>query len=257
MTQVTTTLIQKDSLTALGELNIRSKEWSQPIHAIITDPPYWTLDKWRAVGTTTRLGGHRDPDKRTGWFPTIDESYLQECIKLFADLLPRNGHAWVMCDGQTLRYVLNQAAFPGSPFKYVKPYPVLKLTKNGKLKQGMGYHGRAVHEFVVLLEKGRRRFSDENWPDYFPFDWRGDAETRPFTSDGKPYPTAKPLALFQRLIELSSSVGETVLDPFSGSGTLAVAAETMQRDSISIDIGDEAMRVTSARLKSLYDERSA
>ena len=26
---------------------------------IVTDPPYWTLDKWRSIGTTTRLGGGR------------------------------------------------------------------------------------------------------------------------------------------------------------------------------------------------------
>jgi site-specific DNA-methyltransferase (adenine-specific) len=31
----------------------------ESVDVIVTDPPYWTLDKWRKMGTTTRLGGNR------------------------------------------------------------------------------------------------------------------------------------------------------------------------------------------------------
>lgn len=219
------------------------------VDCIITDPPYWTLNKWREIGTTTRLGGHRDEEKREGWFRTIDPEDLWECVCTFGLLLPKNGHAWIMADDETSDYVKAYVKEGETPFGYCKRYPVLKMTKDGAgYRQGMGYHGRASHEYIVLLEKGRRRFSDENWPDVFSFPWTGDAETRPFTPEGKPYPTAKPTALYRRLIELSTAPGETVLDPFCGGGALAVAALETDRKAVCIDVNPDAIETTRRRL---------
>ena len=229
--------------------------------AVVCDPPYWTLDKWRSIGTTTRLGGGRDgesdPDK---FFPTIDLNYLIDTIREFDRLLPRNGHAWIMCDGETAPYILNyvretdETSFSPcgkdskGPKGYSKQYPVLKRTEDGKgYKQGMGYHGRASHEYVILLEKGRRKFSDENWPDVFEYPWIGAKESKAFTPDGKPYPTAKPVSLYRRLVELSSSEGETVLDPFAGSGACGEACLQLKRNAILIDVGDRSIATMTSR----------
>lgn len=74
---MTTTIIQADARQWLQEATLCPARYS----CIITDPPYWTLDKWRNVGTTTRLGGHHDPEKRdeSKWFPTIDREDLYDC----------------------------------------------------------------------------------------------------------------------------------------------------------------------------------
>ena len=50
------------------------------------------------------------------------------------------------------------------------------------------------------------------------------------------YPTQKPRALYERMIEASSNAGETVLDPFCGCGTTIDAAHTLNRQWIGIDI---------------------
>lgn len=223
---------------------------SASVDCVVTDPAYWTLDKWRNMGTTTRLGGNRDKDKQTGWFDTIDRDGLVELIDECSRVLKKDAHCWMMCDGQTLPYVTGYVLHGDChDFKYFKPFPVIKRAASGGYKQGMGYHGRCSHEYVVLLEKGRRRFNDENWPDVFECVWNGDAQTKPFTPDGKPYPTAKPMELFKRWIELSTSKNEIVLDPFMGSGTAVVAAQQTGRRFIGMDKSPYAIETTFNRLR--------
>lgn len=62
------------------------------------------------------------------------------------------------------------------------------------------------------------------------------------------YPTQKPLLLLERIIEIASNEGDTVLDPFCGSGTTLVAAVTLNRQAIGIDISDDAIEITQKRL---------
>ena len=62
------------------------------------------------------------------------------------------------------------------------------------------------------------------------------------------YPTQKPLLLLERIIEIASNEGDTVLDPFCGSGTTLVAAVTLNRQAIGIDISADAVELTQKRL---------
>ena len=64
----------------------------------------------------------------------------------------------------------------------------------------------------------------------------------------KGFPTQKPLALYERIIEASSSPGDIVLDPFAGSGTTLVAAERLGRQWIGIDIWDGVHEMARDRL---------
>ncbi len=63
------------------------------------------------------------------------------------------------------------------------------------------------------------------------------------------YPTQKPLTLLERIISLSTNEGDTVLDPFCGSGTTLVAANLLGRNAIGIDISREAVQLTRQRLR--------
>ena len=57
------------------------------------------------------------------------------------------------------------------------------------------------------------------------------------------YPTQKPLALYERIIEASSNPGDLVLDPFAGCGTTIEAARKNNRNAIGIDILPFALRL--------------
>jgi site-specific DNA-methyltransferase (adenine-specific) len=63
------------------------------------------------------------------------------------------------------------------------------------------------------------------------------------------YPTQKPILLLERIIELVTDPGDTVLDPFCGSGTTLVAAKLLNRKYIGIDISADAVALTEKRLE--------
>ena len=60
------------------------------------------------------------------------------------------------------------------------------------------------------------------------------------------YPTQKPILLLERIISLVTSLGDFILDPFSGSGTALVAAELLGRNSLGIDVSSEAVQLETA-----------
>lgn len=62
------------------------------------------------------------------------------------------------------------------------------------------------------------------------------------------YPTQKPLALLERIIEASSNKGDVVLDPFCGCATTCIAAERLERQWIGIDVSHKAYDLVKERL---------
>src|SRR5947209_18453890 len=70
-------------------------------------------------------------------------------------------------------------------------------------------------------------------------------------SEGLGYPTQKPEALLERIINASSNEGDLVLDCFCGSGTTASVAEKLGRRWIACDLGRFAIHTTRKRLLSI------
>jgi site-specific DNA-methyltransferase (adenine-specific) len=66
------------------------------------------------------------------------------------------------------------------------------------------------------------------------------------------YPTQKPLALLERIIEASSNPGDVVLDPFCGCGTAVHAAQKLGRQWIGIDVTHLAISLIEKRLKDAF-----
>ncbi len=62
------------------------------------------------------------------------------------------------------------------------------------------------------------------------------------------YPTQKPIVLLEKIIDIASNEGDTILDPFCGSGTTLVAGKLKNRNVIGMDISDDAIQLTRSRL---------
>lgn len=201
------------------------------VDMVFTDPPYWTLDRWREVGTTTRLGGNADPKKRSGWFKTIGPDAIEKLVKECFRVLKPNRHAFIMCDGQTLRYVLNCAA---EYFNYYKPLVW------DKVKPGMGYHFRASHEYIVMVDKGKNLIcKDRTLKDIISI---------PAVSNSI-FPTQKPVELAELFVENFTDGGWVVLDPFLGSGTTGIACVNLKRQFIGIELDAEYFSKAESRIR--------
>jgi len=74
------------------------------------------------------------------------------------------------------------------------------------------------------------------------------AMNEPHSVTGNYHPTVKPLKLMRYLITLTTREGDTVLDPFVGSGTTCVAAKELNREYIGIDREAEYIEIANSRL---------
>ncbi len=82
-------------------------------------------------------------------------------------------------------------------------------------------------------------------------------DINPISSQAKErlgYPTQKPLALLERIIQASSNPGDVVLDPFCGCGTAVVAAQKLGRQWIGIDITHLAIGLVKRRLEDAFGD---
>ena len=68
----------------------------------------------------------------------------------------------------------------------------------------------------------------------------------------KQHPTQKPEGLFERMILASSNPGDTVLDPFVGSGTALRVCQQTNRNGIGVDINPEYIEMTQERLAEAF-----
>jgi site-specific DNA-methyltransferase (adenine-specific) len=71
------------------------------------------------------------------------------------------------------------------------------------------------------------------------------------------HPCQMPLSILERIVLTSSNVGDTILDPFGGSGTTAIACEKLGRNSISCDISSEYCQKAQDRLNEFKKENHA
>ena len=84
--------------------------------------------------------------------------------------------------------------------------------------------------------------------------WTGSLTKPSEKKEGK-HPTQKPEYLLERIVLASTKAGQTVLDPFCGSGTTGVAARRFERQFIGIDNCEEYLEITKRRLEKVLAER--
>jgi len=100
----------------------------------------------------------------------------------------------------------------------------------------------------------RKRYLDEQ-PGVRAGDcWTDISQLRASMAELLGYPTQKPVALLERIIQASSNEGDVVLDPFCGCGTAVVAAQKLKRRWIGIDITHLAVTLIKTRLRDTFGD---
>jgi DNA modification methylase len=78
-----------------------------------------------------------------------------------------------------------------------------------------------------------------------------------FSKERLGYPTQKPEALLERIIQVSSNEGDLVLDPFCGCGTTIAVAQKLKRRWVGIDITHLAVTLIKHRLRDTFGDQAA
>ncbi len=239
------------------------------MHLIVTSPPYWTLKQY---------------ESRSGQLGEIDsyEVFLQELDKVWAEC------ARVLVPGGRICCVVGDVCLPRKREgrHYVMPLhadiqvrmrsigldcltPILwfKIANGATESQGngAGFYGKPYQpgaiikndvEYILFFRKGGEYRSptpiqktlsmlskDEmrSWLRSAWSDIKGES-----TRNGHPAPF--PVSLAERLIRLFSFAGDTILDPFAGTGTTSVAAMNTGRNSIAAEIEAKYVSFATTRL---------
>jgi site-specific DNA-methyltransferase (adenine-specific) len=221
-------LSTKDAVAWLCELPAES------VDLVVTDPAYESLEKHRAIGTTTRL--KHSKASSNDWFKIFPNARFGELFRELYRVLRKDSHFYLLCDAETMFIAKPEAEQAG--FRFWKPLVWDKCTI------GMGYHYRARYEFILFFEKGKRRLNDLGIADII---------TVPRIRGG--YPAEKPAEIADVLIRQSSNQGDVVCDPFMGSGSVGIAALRLGRRFLGNDVNPEAVRIAAQRLREFGDGR--
>jgi site-specific DNA-methyltransferase (adenine-specific) len=254
----------------LGDARDLSWIADESVHLVVTSPPYWTLKEY-AAGNQAQMGHLADYER----FLTELDRVWSECRRVLA------GGGRICC-------VVGDVCIPRKQAgkHYVVPLhsdiqvrarklgldclqPILwHKIANGAMEvagNGAGFYGKPYQpgaiikndiEYILFFRKGGEyrsasplqkalsmltREEMKTWQRSIWSDVRG-ASTR----DGHPAPY--PVELAQRLIRMFSFAGDTVLDPFAGTGSTTQAAIMCGRNSIANEIEPAYLEIARRRI---------
>lgn len=148
-------------------------------------------------------------------------------------LLP--GHQTIFFYSKTSNFKFNTIYKEYSPTTNIDQI-LQERARNGEGKTSYKYDKKG--NIVIAKEKKGVPMSDV-WE--IPF-------LNPKAKERTGYPTQKPIELLERIIQISTDEGDSVLDPFCGSGTTLVAAKMLNRNFMGIDKNSSAIELCNRRL---------
>ena len=132
-------------------------------------------------------------------------------------------------------FVFNKIFQPHKP-EYIKRFSKVD-------EQGRRYRDDRPNRRRQYLDETEGVALTDVWSDIMSFQQHSTSKER------TGYPTQKPLALLERIIKASSNRDDIVLDPFCGCATTCIAAESLQRQWIGIDLSPKAVELVKMRLE--------
>lgn len=236
----------------------------ESVHLIITSPPYWQLKDY---GNGKQIGFndtyeeyinnlnlvwnecHRVLHKGCRLCINIGDQFARSVYYGRYKVIPIRTEIIKFCESIGFDYmgaiiwqkVTTCNTTGGASVMGSYPYP-----RNGIIKLD--------YEFILIFKKygtppkvsheikEKSKLTDKEWNQYFTGHWNFPGEKQD-----------KHLAMFpeelpRRLIKMFSFIGDTVLDPFLGSGTTSLAAKNLDRNSIGYEINEEFLPIIKEKL---------
>ena len=205
-----------------------------PVDCIVTDLPY----RLESGGNTTgEMGGKFAKSIYDNSGNMVDCNIeFSEAMPLLAQVL-QEGHAYFMVNNRYVAEVQNEAMAAGFRFHNWLVWDKSTGTPNRWYMKNC--------EFILFVFRGKAKYIN-------------DCGSRqlimcPNVIDGE-HETEKPVPLMSYYIENSTKPGETVLDPFMGSGTTGVAALQRGRKFIGIESNPAHFTTAERRIRGALDQ---
>ena len=231
-------LIQGDCLKEMEKIPDKS------IDLILTDPPY-------------NISYDEVWDKMTNerW-----KSLILDVLNESSRILRNQGSIWIFggwSNISELRYFIGK-------FFYEKNWIIWDRQKG----RGANYNFVSTREDIIwatksniypfytfnkqssTIKKKTKGMGLKNGDEYRKLSnvWTDISPIVPWSKERVEHPTQKPLKLIERIIKISSNKGDTILDPFMGSGTTGVACKQLGRNFIGIEISPEYCKIAKERV---------
>jgi site-specific DNA-methyltransferase (adenine-specific) len=234
------------------------------VHLIVTSPPYWQLKDY---GTQNQIGYHEDYETYINNLNLV----WQECYRVLD-----NGCRLCVNIGDQFARAVYYGRYKVIPirteiikfcesigFDYMgaiiwQKQTTTNTTGGASLMGSYPNPRNGVisidYEFILLFKKlgvpskvskelkEQSKMTKDEWKEYFSGHWNfGGAR-----QDG--HIAMFPEELPKRLIKMFAFKGDTVLDPFMGSGTTSLAARNLERNSIGYEINPEFINIAKQKL---------
>jgi len=225
-----------DALTFLKTLPDNS------VDLVVTDPPYNVSQK-----NDLKFGGRMIKKNFGDWdFGFDPEPILAELRRV----LKPTGQIYVFCGTAQIPIYMQEFIerwYFRNLLVWYKTNPPPRMSKTNYL---------FANEYIVyaIRDKGKPSLSTFNFSSqstmhntFITSALQGKERLK--NSDGTAmHPTQKPLSILKKLIEVSSKEGDTVLDPFMGIGSTAVACKELKRNFIGCEINQKYVELSIERL---------
>ncbi|MCE5326085.1 MAG: site-specific DNA-methyltransferase [Planctomycetaceae bacterium] len=239
----------------------------ESVHLVVTSPPYWTLKEYEP---------HPDQLGHVADYEEFLDALRQVWSEVYRVLAPggrlvcvvgdvclsrkKNGRHVVVPLHADICVICRRLGFDNlNPIIWNKIANANYEVNNGGGFLGKPYEPNAIIkndiEFILMQRKSggyrspsmaqreQSKLSKEEFRQWFQQIW-----TVPGESTSR-HPAPFPLEVAYRLVRMFSFVGDTVLDPFLGTGTTSLAAMKSGRNSIGIDVEEKYLQMTRRRLE--------
>ena len=241
----------------------------ESVHLVLTSPPYWTLKEYRR--TEAQLGFISDYEDFLAELDKVWQGCYQALVPggrlvcVVGDVClsrrKNNGRYTVVPLHASIQDHCRKMGYDNlAPIIWYKIANAVYEVEGGSGFLGKPYEPNAVIkndiEFILMQRKsgGYRQptvaartlslISVENHKEWFQQIWSGltGAST-------KQHPAPYPLELAERLVRMFSFVGDTVLDPFMGTGTTVLAAARWGRNGVGVEVDPTYFELAYQRLR--------
>lgn len=248
----------------IGDSRKMEEMQNESVHLIITSPPYWQLKDY---GAENQIGFNDSYEDYINNLNLVwNECYrvlhdgCRLCINIgdqFARSVYYGRYKIIPIHTEIIKFCETIGFDYMGAIIWQKP-TTMNTTGGATVMDSFPYPRNGIikidYEFILIFKKpgnspkvskelkDKSKLTKEEWNGYFSGHWNFNGEKQP-----------KHLAMFpeelpKRLIKMFSFVGDTILDPFLGSGTTTKASKNLNRNSIGYEINEKFLPIIKEKV---------